>query len=157
MVTCIGAVHTEPQVRIAKPGYLNDHTSMLFISRGLKSAIGAAVLERHLDTHEPLRACVHAADLRNNASETSWVQRPKKTQVLTSVEMWVTRAELGRFVRALPVRLTPRLYIELMSAARANMPVVMERQKNWGERNECRCCIKDTADQPGVCKRWPSL
>ena len=50
---------------------------------------------------------------------------------LTSVEIWVTRAAFVRFVRALPVRLTPRLYIELVSAARARRPVVMERQKNY--------------------------
>ena len=45
--------------------------------------------------------------------------------------MWFTRAELGNFVLALPVRFTPLLYTDDIRAARARSPVVIERQKNW--------------------------
>ena len=68
---------------------------------------------------------------------------------LTSVEIWVTRAAFVRFVRALPVRLTPRLYIELVSAARARRPVVMERQKNCTSMRHQRVMTGGRPRRPG--------
>lgn len=52
---------------------------------------------------------------------------------LASVEMKLTKAAFVMVVRAFPVRLTPRLYMEFIRAARANIPVAIERQKNYGE------------------------
>ena len=46
--------------------------------------------------------------------------------------MWLTSAELGTRDRAFGVILMPRLYIELMRAARASTPTDIERQKNYG-------------------------
>ena len=107
--TCSGTMHTNSSVR-------HDTHSLERTSENI--------------THEPLRAGVDTGDLGTPQSVLSggWTQIRR---LLTSVEIWVTRAALGSDVRALPVRLTPRLYIELVRAARASSPVVMERQKNY--------------------------
>ena len=49
---------------------------------------------------------------------------------LTSVEIWFTSAALLWIVLDFGVSWTPRLYIELIKAARASTPVDMDLQKN---------------------------
>jgi hypothetical protein len=52
---------------------------------------------------------------------------------LTSVEMWFTSVALVSLTLAFPVRLTPRSYMEVISAARASTPVAIDRQKNCNQ------------------------
>lgn len=75
--------------------------------------------------------CAHASTLLAcTLSRQLYAIFPSEGQKPTSVEIWFTSAELGNFVLAFPVRFTPRLYTDEIKAARARIPVVIDRQKN---------------------------